>query len=466
MVWSYYGLRNHPVLLFFAVALILGLIFCFRLPPIGGNDEIVHFPRAYQISEGQWSVQQLGPNDYGGNVPVQIKVFNDSFREEVQARSADEGRVTLLKQQYAHERLIENGREPLAFTSAGIYSPWSYLPPAVGVRIARLLNLPIIWYMYLARIMGLLVWILLVCLAIRFIPIGKFFLVVLALLPTSLVQAATMGMDGLVSGLCWLIIALTFAIIARKLPVNPTTLTVLGFLSLYLATTKQGYAPLAALPLIIPSHLYPYAKRKAIYIRVGFAALLVILSIWYLTTSLSIIEILHFAQRPGLYVSTRAQMWHMLTHPISILLIFFTQPFTVSFAGIYAGFVGVITNRLLYLPVFVIILLYIGLVLASIQSTGSRALHKYRSLVRNSSIGIFLGSFLLISTALYLAFTRVGYHTVEGLQGRYFLPLAPLAVALRASASKPLLKLPTRYTAGLIAIVLLIGIISALITIG
>jgi len=61
---------------------------------------------------------------------------------------------------------------------------------------ARILHLPLNWFVYLGRLSTLAVYILLTYFAIKYIPIGKRFLLVVALLPTALIQGATIGMDG------------------------------------------------------------------------------------------------------------------------------------------------------------------------------------------------------------------------------------------------------------------------------
>ena len=49
------------------------------------------------------------------------------------------------------------------------------------------------------------------------------------------------------------------------------------------------------------------------------------------------------------------------------------------------------------------------------------------------NILILASVLVLIVTADYLYFTEVGAETVRGVQGRYFIPLAPLAIATACS---------------------------------
>jgi hypothetical protein len=49
--------------IFLLSGLGFGLLFVFLIPPLHGNDEIVHFPRAYHVAEGNLRVEYLGGYD-------------------------------------------------------------------------------------------------------------------------------------------------------------------------------------------------------------------------------------------------------------------------------------------------------------------------------------------------------------------------------------------------------------------
>ncbi len=452
--------RLPPEKFFLLLAVIAGVIIPFRIQPLFGNDEIVHFPRAYHVQEGYAWTQHLSGYNYGGYLPSQIVAMNDHFREQVQNSSPDRAKIQELKQQYSHEKLYVNERKPLAFTSAGVYSPWAYGPAALGVGLARFLDLPLVWFVYLARISCFLIWALLVYWAIRLIPVGKYFLVTVALLPTSLVQASTIGMDGLVNGLAWVIVALTLAVFAKKVVLSPKLMAVIAMLSFYLATTKQGYALIAALPLIIPSSLYKLTRKQARAVRIAFGSLLVIISTWYISFTESIAGILHFIQRPGLHVDSGDQIKYFLTHPITVTLAILFAPLSLSYLNVYAGVVGVLTNRLIYLPIAIIVLLYIAWVAVIVSMKGDKQLHPYRYRLLAASAAAFVGTFILINLALYISFTKVGNPTIEGVQGRYLLPLAPLLIGMRAGWEKPIAsKLSNPLIIVSVGLVLLFGVL-------
>jgi uncharacterized membrane protein len=431
-------LTSRIDLVFVVVALVAGGLVTFLLPPLFGNDEIVHFPRAYQIAEGTLWEERLSDHDFGGHVPVEIKDFNDSFRELVQMQGLDKERLHQLQDRYQSERVWDYKRVELAFTSAGVYSPWSYLPSALGVKLASVLNLPIIWYVWLGRLFALIAWIAMTWWALRLLPTGKLFMFAIALLPPSFVQAANLGMDGVVNGLTWVIIAMTFAIMAGKVKLTVPRALLLAGLCFFLATTKQGYMPIALFPLIIPAKMFVFNRKVADIGRVVFGVSLVTAAFCYISRTLPLTSVLHFTQRPGLNVDSHAQLIHIIEHPLEVLYIILIQPFTMYAGGVWAGTVGVMTNKMIYLPVAIIAGLYITLLLAFAASEQvHRFAGKYALRVGIGSVVVGFGTFVLVNLALYVAFTQVAHSYVEGLQGRYFLPFAPLAIgALNLVPSK------------------------------
>ena len=80
-----------------------------------------------------------------------------------------------------------------------------FFPQAVAAGVGwRLLDLPIIPVAILLRIVTLLTYILVTWFAIRIIPKGKWALLAVALLPTSLYQAATVNGDSYTNAVSFL----------------------------------------------------------------------------------------------------------------------------------------------------------------------------------------------------------------------------------------------------------------------
>lgn len=455
-----------PEHFFVVAALIFGTLYVFRLQPLYGSDEIVHFPRAYHVQEGNLWTDHLDGFNYGGQVPVQLKEFNDRFREQVQNDHANPEKTEELKKRFAKEKITNDERAALSFTSAGVYSAAAYIPSAVGIFVADTLHTPLLWYVYLARIFTLLTYIVLVYFAIKYLPFGKPFLLVIALLPAAISQAGTIGMDAVVNGSSWLVIALALAVFEKRLKINKKLLLALAVLSFLVVINKQSYAPLILLPLIIPARLYPFSYKKVWLWRLLFGGTLLSISAWYIGRTSEIAEVIHHIQRPGLHVDEAEQLHFVFQHFLQFIGMIFVQPFTIWAASIYAGMVGVMSNKLVYIPISVMVLLYVTLLITCFHKERPKIASRDRLFILGSSIAALIGTFVLINLGLYLSFTRVGFDRVEGLQGRYFLPLLPLlGIILHLGMPHVFLKLSERLAKVIVYPSILLGLVFAIIAI-
>jgi uncharacterized membrane protein len=80
----------------------------------------------------------------------------------------DPGTVALGRQKPDSSKLSE-----VVYNGSAAYSPAGYIPQIAGMFIARLANLNNEAYVYIGRILNLLLFVLVTFFAIRIIPIGK-----------------------------------------------------------------------------------------------------------------------------------------------------------------------------------------------------------------------------------------------------------------------------------------------------
>jgi uncharacterized membrane protein len=428
-------LRN-PATFFLCMAALFGIIICFRLPPITGTDEFTHFPRVYQISDGKLWEQKLPQQQYGGVIPQNVNNMVNDYRDL--SRKGDPQEFTARTKQLNAYYTAQNqpGQPATAvFTSVATYPPWAYVPSVVGLLVAKVLHTPLIWYVYLARLSTLLVWVVLVWTAIKLLPAGKWYLTVIALLPTSLSQATTIGGDGLLTGLSWLTIALVLAVFAKKIRLNWTWLTLLCMASIYVAAIKVGYWLLGLLPLIIPTSYFKN-RKVAFFWKLVLAALIICSGILFARHNTDIANNTVLTPRLGVYINARLQEHYVLHHALQFVVQALSQFFTKEYDTVYLGIVGILTQRLIYLPIIVIGVLYAALITSLARSEPVPALSKHRRLLVSSFLLAFLGTCLFISLAFYIANTQVGSQIIFGIYGRYYLPILPLLLVIPLTKQK------------------------------
>ena len=196
--------------------------------------------------------------------------------------------------------------------------------------------MPLIWYVYLGRAFSLVVWVALTAAAIKFMPAGKWFLVAIALLPTSLTQAATISADGLVNGLSWLIIALTLAILAKKLKTSWGVLIALTGLIIYLSIIKESYWLIALFPLVVPLSFFQ-TKLQGILWKVSSTVSVLGAVTWFTLVSTKKVSNVVLTPTIGINVNTKQQLHYLLHHKVAFTIRALWQPYTKSFDSILLG---------------------------------------------------------------------------------------------------------------------------------
>jgi uncharacterized membrane protein len=420
-------LKDRPVLVFSLLALTIGLIFIFSLAPLSGTDEFTHFPRVYQISDGTLWERKLPGDQFGGYLPKNINNMVNDYRNLSRESTGSQYLFDTqkLNKEYGLTRSVGQKKVQSIFTSTVTYPPWAYAPSIIGVLLAKILHLPLIWYVYLGRISSLLAWIILTAVAIKFMPSGKWYLVTVALLPTSLTQAATISSDGLVNGISWLIIAITLAVLAKKVDLRWNLLIAITILMIYLSVIKDSYWLIALFPIIVPIRYFETKWQAIAWKGMGLVSV-ALAGGWFVFETTKKASDVVLVPTVGVDVNTKAQIHYLLHHLLAFTMRALWQPFTKSFDTIYIGIIGIYTNRLIYSSLLVIVLLIFALYWGLERTKPIPDLINKRLVLCIAAVTIVIGTYLLIAVSFYLADTSVGSAEVNGMYGRYFLPLLPL----------------------------------------
>ncbi len=190
----------QPCRVFLLLGLLSGLLLVLLTPPFQAPDEYSHFYRAYHISEGHLTAR-LFDHRVGAELPKSLKkllMFNHlPFNTEARADAQ-------LFRQALEIPLLKDDRTFVDFNNTALMSPLPYLPEATVIAIGRLAHTRPILLVYAGRLANLLTWVLLVFLAIRAAPAGKWLIAVLALMPMSIFLAASLSYDACTIGLAYL----------------------------------------------------------------------------------------------------------------------------------------------------------------------------------------------------------------------------------------------------------------------
>lgn len=219
-------------------ACTFGIIFTFTTNFNHAVDEKKHFMSALNVSFLNF--------DYLENPITDKKI------EELPQLSKFTTIDEFLKNDYEPEVTNEVDKEDTPSTPAN-YNVITYIFPALGIAIARILNGSIIDMYILGRIMNLVLYTVLVYIAFKILPFKKNIFYVIAFMPYMLLLASSYSVDGLCLGTIYIFTAYCF-----KLFKECETITLkqfLIFLALFLIMLigkGTGYMLLAILVFLLP----------------------------------------------------------------------------------------------------------------------------------------------------------------------------------------------------------------------
>ena len=396
------------------MAFLFGAIFIALTPPFQSPDEPNQFLRAYQVSEGQFFPEKIDNQRLGGYLPASLQTVADSFaylKNNYPARL----RPGLLQHASAIP-LLPDHRIFLDFANTAVYVPIAYLPQALAITLLRPLGCGPLALLYSSRLANLIIWVLLMGATMRTLPSLHRPVAALAMLPASLVMAASANADVLTNGLCWWLFAAFCQPAVRK---NGWTMV---------AFAAVCAAKLVTLPLGL---LYGLQQRSRRYFVLLIMAGLIAAISWGWLAQHWFIPYDNYAanyrdtQTLNEGVQPTAQLHFIGTHPFFFLKIV-AQSYVRALPSTLAHFVGKFGWEKNYLPTGWIVALWVA-ILSLLCCESSHWTYRQRSLAVLVA-GLFLG---LFAVTMYALWCPVGAWELTNLQGRYFVPLAPvLALAV------------------------------------
>lgn len=202
----FYFLHNSDEELYkvaFVSILIFGIICAFAVPILFHSDEMEHFTRSEITSQG------VVVPDWIGDEKGIDRLYNHTSGEKSNAYNKGVGFNTIGSWKFFEKN---RGKTVIAATgdtdkinyssyirgSAFEQNPfYGYLPQAIGIAIAKLLDLNVIWLLWLGRIVNLIFYACIIALAVRIIPTLKMPLIAISCIPVSIYHASSVSIDSM-----------------------------------------------------------------------------------------------------------------------------------------------------------------------------------------------------------------------------------------------------------------------------
>jgi len=394
---------------FVLIACVIGTVYIFLIPPTATPDEPIHINSSYVLSNRilflpRDTIRVVDATDTYYGFSVSWTNINDY-------------------------KLIYNGFLRRAATTEIIEQPINifseyfhlYMFSALGIAVARIFQFNTVTMLIFGSIFNLVVYIVLTYFAIKLMPFGKIVLFSILLFPMSMQQAASFSPDSVANGLSFFVIAYLLHLIFQKDTVNMKDIALLSITTSFLSLARGGILfPLAFLCLMIPKH--KFATLKMAWAYPYTLLILPIISFLYVFINRAIISTaaMPLDYRGGAYTYSLS---YIFENPISFLgivyntLVVHGDFWLFSAVGHSMAWLNISVRHTSIIMAFIFITLIVGF---------TNGVNRLDLKQRVTIFLICAASFGMILLALFLGWTIVGDRSIQGVQGRYFLPFLPL----------------------------------------
>ena len=391
----------------FIVLLMLGLLTSIVIPIDSVSDEGEHLIRAEMTSRGVLFPEYV--NGSFESINSMPHFFSQSLDKTVFEVNGDTDKIN-----YSLDH-VDSAFEQNPF--------FGYIFSGFGVLVAKLLDLNVIWMLWLARIFNSLFYSFVISYSIKKTPIFKMPLFFISCLPVCLFQAFSVSIDSIVAGLGILIVSLFISIFKNEFSIKE--ILIFSLLCLIVGLCKLPYLALILLLFFLPKNHFKQ-KNYHFYCLFSVFAIGLIGILWskfYATSAL-----MHSWR--GIYlaennVNINNQISFLLSHPLDLFNVIFNIFNSVNY--IFNGFFsfysysvdGGVYNASGLLSLLVLVSFF---AICFTYPINEKIDLKYRIGALLTFIIIYFGTFIV----QLLSWTSVGNLNITGVHTRYFLPLFAL----------------------------------------
>lgn len=407
---------SRPDRFLLVAGLLFGLGLAVVTPPFQVPDEPSHFYRAYRVSEGKLD---LNPPSKGAgvNLPASVLAITDlrgNLPFHPERKIAPETILEAFRIPLEPDR-----REPAWFPNTLQYPFVPYVPQALGITLGRFFGAPPLVLLYLARLGNLIAGTLMVVVAVRRLPGFQWLAVMVALTPMALFLRASASADVTSAGAAFLLVGAAASLAWGPGLARRSDLVLLAASTVVLCASKAAYFPLVFLAFLIPADRFPQGRRAA------FLLIQTVLTFAITAYAIAVSRVAGTIRVDTPGVDASRQIRDSLADPLGFFAIVATDYATHAhrYAGQLVGKLGWLDTRLPAPFLLAYLAVLLGLLFMDVNPR-----IEVRPWQRAFIAAVILSILILISASQYAVWTPYGAKYIEGLQGRYFYPLAPAAI--------------------------------------
>jgi uncharacterized membrane protein len=397
---------------FFLQATVGILVLAMLVPPFENPDEFNHMNRVDEIANGGFVARRYdGPLTSGGNVDTGINRIDAMIGG---IRFHPERKVT--RAMMLNANAVQWGhRMPATFANTSIYSPFLYLPAVIGDRAGKLFGFSIARTLILSRAATGIACAAVAAAAIALAGEAAMYLFIVLSLPMSLFLFASVSQDGPMLALAAMAIALALCIQNESPAARPARFVAVCACVCLLGIGRPAYAPFCVLPLLLTGIAWRQRVAGAALAVAGIAAWSLIAAHWSLINAVGSIGVDPPAQMRALLM--HPTLWGTLAHSVV------TGAQGMEGSSFFRETVGILGWQDVFLPDWFYIVAgcaWLGSVIVILPRDRP-------GLPPGAQGALFIAgaaAVVLVFLLEYLTWTPVGLPVVQGVQGRYFLPIA------------------------------------------
>jgi len=412
------GSARALAVLFALFGTIATALLVVALPPFQSADETTHLLRAAQVADGGMLARRVTltgadgtPTVYGGGDadPAVFRAYNPFHALHFHPEAKAVRRMWEPPERWTAERV------PGVFPNTAAYPPFFYMPGALGVLVGRGLDLTVVQTLYLARALTGAVAVAVGTVAVALAGAAAPWLFAVLTLPMSLALIPSTSQDALLLAGGALVGALLLRV-ARAEGGRGAWVGLVATLAL-VAMARPPYGALALVLLAMPGVPGSWRMAGAAIVAAAVAAWSAIVSAVALTTT-------------GAFLGAdpQAQVALLLAEPWRLWAVAWTTLdvnwgiYVETFIGRLGWLDTVLPRWYRDMAVAVLGVALLGALLGQTRVAGQGRL----SAAIGAGALVACGGLFAIQ---YLTWTKVGAAAVDGVQGRYFLPLALVGAA-------------------------------------
>lgn len=411
-----YNVKNNKKRLemhFLTFMIPIAIFYMVFMLPSYAPDEISHIWRTYDISQGNLFTRQYEDGMTKGiDVPKSLSEANHNILNKYNVLNE----VLTSKADYQETVNV--------ISTAQTYPFILYIPAALVFFIVRLINIPIIWGIYIAKMVNLIIFLLGGYYAIKKIPFGKYILFTCLFLPMVITQAISLSADSIINTVIFFYIAYTISLIFQEERINLKQKILYMLLIIFISLAKMIYIPLIGLGFLFVTSKKMGKKSKIIILIIGTLICCTFVFANYMYTSqLKYEDAMQYNETNN--VEMVGQLKYLMSNPMNYLKMITNTISTLG--GFYIN--SMIGYRLGWLNINipdVIIIIFSALLVISPLIENNKVAFSKKQKYWVALLAV--GTIILMMTVTYLLWTPVGNDVAQGIQGRYLIPILPLVL--------------------------------------